>query len=328
MMKRIFILIPILLILLTNCGDSFDYDVAGKSYLVTSPTLNIRESARPNSKKVGSLKEGDVIVAKYQVREWIALDYSNKISYVSSKYLKAFEIIEMEETFDPVLNPTSATIKTYIDDYGDWASWKFWVTLIVLSFVSLILINIGLVLPPIIRVKEDGFREYGHYFPYFTAFLGFLFAIAFVFWEESVLRSIFIDPFWWLTTGKGGVAWYLWIISSLWGIGAFIWFIIFVLYFKFTGLFLWIFFLITGIVTFINLAYLSIAGIVIFVGIAVAVIGIYILIGLGQGSSQTGNYKSDENLGSKPREKKVDEQMKFQQWEKKWWDDYNKNNPK
>lgn len=309
MIKSIlFIILIAPIIFFSSCADSTNYDVAGEQYLVTSTKTTLRERPRENSKKIGSLKKGDVIVAKYQLREWIVFDYKVGLASVDTSSLKSFVQIETEKAFDPELNPVAAETKDILGEYGDWASWKFWVILLGLSFASMFLYFAGKALPPIERVMEDGVvREWGHYFPYFTAFLGFLFAFVFLFWRDSVLHSIFVEPFWWYPEGQGGVAWHLWFISLLAVSGSFLCLVYFLVLHRIKGLFLMLFFLISGTVTFLNVAYLSIAGIVISIGVLIASVVIGFFFGSGSETPISLPDESEEIYFARKRAKEEEE---------------------
>ena len=61
---------------------------AQESYVVTIPTLNVREQKSTSSKVLFTLKKGDVVgITDTTNEQWWKIQYYDKSGYVSSKYI-------------------------------------------------------------------------------------------------------------------------------------------------------------------------------------------------------------------------------------------------
>lgn len=64
-----------------------NYDVKGKVVRTNGEGLNIRAERNANSKIIGTLREGELVMLDYCINNWFSIWNSNQVGYINGKYI-------------------------------------------------------------------------------------------------------------------------------------------------------------------------------------------------------------------------------------------------
>lgn len=312
-MRRIYFFLPVLILALfgTSCSYFKRSTDTKLIYTVKSNTLNVRQASNTNSKVLGQLQKGDTIFPTHDFLYWIEFEYKDGKAWVNADYLVGHRIANMERVSNMQLDNTATIIRDLLNKYVNWRSWMFWAIALGAIGVIWILMAIGRSIDD--ATYWDGAEyEYGK-LPYFSAFIGALFSVVYMYSREDVLQALFVTKLWWIPDGKEWIPWYLWTISIVGVLGLlFFWF----QYFKSYGS--------KGIVRLIYYTLVSVVSFIagIFWGIVGVIFGIvYLLLSLSEGFKSTGGQGStytsspargpteEERLQEFYRQKEYDEKV-------------------
>lgn len=267
-------------------------------YTVKSNSLNVREKRNTSSKILGQLQKGDTVIPANNIFiDWIAFDYNGKKGWVNADYLTAHRIANLERVSNMQLGNTATLIRNFLNKYVNWRTGMFWAIALGSIGVIWILMVIGRSIDRAVYWDEAEY-EYGK-LPYFTAFIGALFSVVYMYSREDTLQALLVTKLWWIPEGKGWIPWYLWTISIVGVIGLlYFWFQYFRSY-GFSGIIRLIYYTSVSMVSFI-------AGI--FWGIIGVIFGIvYLFLSLSEGFSSNGSsgysYTSSPTRGPTESEK-------------------------
>lgn len=310
-MRRIyfFILVLILALFGTSCSYFKRSNDTKLIYTVKSNSLNVRQASNTNSKVLGQLQMGDTIIPTHDFLYWIEFEYKDGKAWVNSDYLIGHRIANMERVSNMQLGNTETIIRDLLNKYINWRTWIFWAIALGAVGVVWILMAIGRSIDD--ATYWDGAEyEYGK-LPYFSAFIGALFSVVYMYSREDVLQALFVTKLFWIPDGNGWIPWYLWTISVVGVIGLLFFWIQYISSYGLKGIIRIIYYTSVALVSFV-------AGI--FWGIIGVIFGlVYLFISLSQGFSSGGQAYSSTSVPTRgPTEA---ERFSKEFWRRKEYDE-------
>ncbi len=291
-MKLIYISFSVLCLLMftTACSYSKRSSDTKVIYTVRLDKINVKQNRDPGSSVIGAVYKGDTIIpTKGWNLYYIAFNYKGKTGFVNERFLDSHIIPNMARASNMKLGGTETIIRDYLNNYVNWRTGRFWLIILVLIVASIIFIKLG-------RKLEDYIYYYSDYddfkynkLPYFSAIIGGLFSVVYMFFRVDVLQAMFVTKFDWLPVGDSWLHWYLWSIFVLGVVGLLYFWIKDFVHYGFRGIITVLYFTFLAIITF---------NVGLFGGIiAILIAGYWIVIsiipkiGLGSGSTRSSSNK-------------------------------------
>lgn len=225
-MRLIYISFLILyLILFTTSCSYFKRSNDNKViYTVRLDKIDVKKSRDPNSKLIGVVHKGDTIIPSEGWNlYYISFNYKGNTGFVNKRFLDTHYVPNMTRASNMKLGQADTIIRDYLNNYVNWRKGKFWLIMLVLIIASIIFIKIGNKLEDYIYYNYDTDSFKYNKLPYFSAIIGILFSIVYMFFRVDVLQAMFVTKFYWLPDGNSWLDWYLWLVSIL-GVGGILYF--------------------------------------------------------------------------------------------------------
>ena len=214
-MKRLHLFTTILILVFINTSCSYFKRSSDTKviYIVKPNTLNVRQYTNAQSKILGKVHKGDTIVPFKSYLYWVGFEFKGQKGFLNVEYLKGVQIPDLTRVSNMQLGKKETLIRDNLNKYVNWRTGRFWVISLGFIVVLIVLMKIGKAIDA--AVFRDGAEdEYGN-LPYFSAFIGALFSLVYIFWHETVLQALFVTKLWPLPGGEGWIPWYLWSVSVL-----------------------------------------------------------------------------------------------------------------
>jgi len=298
-MKLIFLSFAVLCLLIftTSCNYFKRSNDTKAIYTVRLDKIDVKQNRDPGSKIIGSVYKGDTIIpTKAWNLYYIAFDYKGTTGFVNVRFLNSHIIPNMDRVSNMQLSGVETLFRDYLNDYVNWRMGRFWFIMLILIISSYILIKLGRKLEDYMYYNFD-FDEFNYNkLPYFSAIIGGLYSIAYVFFRENVLQAMFVTKFYWIPSDDSWLHWYLWMVSLMGVIGLLYFWIKDFLHYGYRGIITVLYFTFTAIITF-NVGLLG--GIVAILFVGVWIIGSMtkgIRFGTGSTSNSSNKKTAEEKL--------------------------------
>ena len=274
-MKKYALLFSVIIILisLTSCSYFKRSSDTKLIYIVEKKSVNVTEKLSPYSKVIGKLHKGDTIISTGFLIGSVPFIYKGSLGYVSDKDVKGVRIADKTKVSNMQLSKTGTFFRDLLNNYLNWRRGIFWLIALASVLLTWAFVAIG-------KSLEDRYYYNSGYggdsynkLPFFTAFVGGLFSVAYMFWREDVLQAFFVTEFWWMPKGKGWLHWYLWSASLLGVLSILFYWLRDLYYYRLRSLFTIIFYALTAVIGFVAGLFLGVVGVVIGIALLVMYIG-------------------------------------------------------
>jgi hypothetical protein len=203
MKLRIHLLLSVIILITgtTSCSYFKRSSDTKVIYIVKPNTLNVRQHTNAQSKILGKVHKGDTIVPFKSYFYWVGFEFKGQKGFVNADYLRSVRIPDLTRVSNIQLGKTETLLRDYLNKYANWRTGRFWIISLGFIVVLIVLMKIGKAIDA--AVFWDGAEyEYGN-LPYFSAFIGILFSVVYMFWREDVLQALFVTKLWPLPRGEG-----------------------------------------------------------------------------------------------------------------------------
>ena len=147
-------------------------------YVVTTRSLYIRTAPSTVSEIIGTLRQGDTVVAVVSDKYWIMVRNGYATGYVSTDYLKKIEY------------PSTPRLLKLVERLANWKKWEFWIIAIALMFIWVIAEELVIKAKQFLKKRHD-FNIKEVIVSYVTFFVvGLLSGIIYLYWKDYFIESI------------------------------------------------------------------------------------------------------------------------------------------
>lgn len=165
------------LLTLTACVKPGNYGMRDR-YIVTTRSLYIRTAPSTVSEIIGTLRQGDTLVAVVSDKYWIMVRNGYATGYVSTDYLKKIEY------------PTTPKILKLVERLANWKKWGFWIIAIALILIWVVVEELVIKAKQFLKKRHD-FNIKEVVVSYVTFFVvGLLSGIIYIYWKDYFIESI------------------------------------------------------------------------------------------------------------------------------------------
>lgn len=172
-----YILLLFCLFALTACVKPGNYGMRDR-YVVTTRSLYVRTAPSTVSEIIGTLRQGDTVVAVVSDKYWIMVRNGYATGYVSTDYLSKIEY------------PSTPKFLKLIERLANWQNWYFWVIAIALLFIWVIAEELVIEAKQFLKKRHD-FNIKEVIVSYVTFFVvGLLSGIIYIYWKDYFIESI------------------------------------------------------------------------------------------------------------------------------------------
>jgi hypothetical protein len=331
-----------LLIFTTSCDyfkRSSDTEVI---YTVNVEKLEVRNKPDKTSNVIGTVFKGDTIIptADWNLY-YVGFKYKGAKGFVPANFLKGHRIKDMTKVSNRQLGRSATLIRDYLNNYVNWRTGRFWLIYSVLVVASIILIILGeklenymydyyddercyklqfvidiigglfsavagIIFKILGEKFEDSYNNIEYSFnklPFFSAIIGVLYSLVYMFFREDVLQIMFVTKSYWISYGDSWLHWYLWLVSLIGVVGLLYFWIKEFMQYGYRGIITVLYFTFLAIITF-NIGLLG--GV-----IAILMVGVWIIISLTTGIKFGTLPNKKEQLSSSERVQRFHEQQEI-----------------
>ncbi|GEM_PF-472043 len=174
--RNIFLLL--FLFVFTACVEPGNYRMRDR-YIVTSHTLYIRSAPSTVSEIIGTLGQGDTVVAVASDRYWIMVRNGYETGYISTDYLKKIDY------------PVTPKILQTSEKLANWKKWQFWILAIAMLLLWVLAEEWVLKTKQYLK-KKFNFNIKEIIVSYVTFFVvALLSGIIYLHWKDYFIESIY-----------------------------------------------------------------------------------------------------------------------------------------
>lgn len=174
--RNIFLLL--FLFVFTACVEPGNYRMRDR-YIVTSHTLYIRSAPSTVSEIIGTLGQGDTVVAVASDRYWIMVRNGYETGYISTDYLKKIDY------------PVTPKILQTSEKLANWKKWQFWILAIAMLLLWVLAEEWVLKTKQYLK-KKFNFNIKEIIVSYVTFFVvALLSGIIYLHWKDYLIESIY-----------------------------------------------------------------------------------------------------------------------------------------